>query len=424
MTNKDSGVRWLYSQLPELTARGVLSEQAANALRQHYGTPAARSGVSMLVAMTAVLAALLIGSGVILLLAANWDLFPRAVRTAMAFIPLVVTQALGVFVLLRRMDSMGWRESVALLNSLAVAAAIALVSQIYHIPGDFVGFMLVWMLLTLPAIYLMRSAAATLLYLWLAMTWTVANSESNWPWGWALFVAVLPVTLPMIARGGLRAWWLAMAAMVCGGILLGVTSNAAHMHGIWIPTFAGYLGVLYVAGVALRPDELHPFRWVGFAAIGTLSLIFTWSGFWSVESGDARSGAIAATAICSLAVIGGMVAATLAFVRSIPVNPFAAVFPFVALVGYGLVLAGQQWAAALLFNLYVLALAVMALRSGLARGRFAETNAGMLLLTALIVMRFFDTDVGFLVRGLAFIAAGVGFLVVNVLLLKQRKAEA
>jgi uncharacterized membrane protein YgaE (UPF0421/DUF939 family) len=66
----------------------------------------------------------------------------------------------------------------------------------------------------------------------------------------------------------------------------------------------------------------------------------------------------------------------------------------------------------------------MALRSGLARGRFAETNAGMLLLTALIVMRFFDTDVGFLVRGLAFIGAGVGFLVVNMLLLKRRRTEA
>jgi hypothetical protein len=39
-------------------------------------------------------------------------------------------------------------------------------------------------------------------------------------------------------------------------------------------------------------------------------------------------------------------------------------------------------------------------------------------------MRFFDTDVGFLVRGLAFIGAGVGFLVVNILLLKRRRTEA
>ncbi len=121
-------------------------------------------------AVTAVLGALLIGSGIILVLAANWDLFPRVVRTVLAFVPLLASQELGAFVLLRNADSMGWRESVALLNSLAVAAAIALVSQIYHLQGDFVEFMLVWMLLTLPAIYLMNSAAATLLCLGLAMT--------------------------------------------------------------------------------------------------------------------------------------------------------------------------------------------------------------------------------------------------------------
>ena len=424
MAKNDSGVRWLYSELPQLTARGVLSEDAAAALRAHYGTPSVRSGVSLLVGMTAVLAALLIGSGVILLLAANWDLFPRVVRTALAFIPLLVTQVLGAFVLLRRMGSMPWRESVALLNSLAIAAAIALVSQIYHMPGDFTAFMLVWMLLTLPAIYLLRSAAATLLYLWLAMAWTLSATREHWHWGWLLFAAVLPLMLPLIMRGGMRAWWLAMAGMICGGILLGATANQAHMHGIWIPAFAGYLGLLYVAGVALRPDELHPFRWVGFAAIGTLSLIFTWGDFWSPESADTRSGAIAATIICGLSVVGGMVAAVIGFMRSIPVNPFAAAFPFVAVVAYGFVVAREQWVAALLFNLYVLALSVMALRTGLARGRFAETNAGMLLLTALIVMRFFDTDVGFLVRGLAFIAAGVGFLIVNVMLLKRRRAEA
>ena len=423
MAKNDSGVRWLYSQLPELTAGGVLSEQAAIALRQHYGTPKTRTGVSVLVAMTAVLAALLIGSGVILLLAANWDSFPRVVRTTMAFIPLVVSQALGAFVILRKIDSTGWRESVALLNSLTVAAAIALVSQIYHIPGDFTGFLLVWMLLTLPAIYLMRSAAATLLYLWLAMVWTLADARQNWPWGWVLFAAVLPIMLPLITRGGMRAWWLAMAGMICGGILLGATSNQAHMHGLWTSTFAGYLGLLYVAGVALRPDELHPFRWVGFAAIGALSVVFTWNEFWSAESGNA-TGAVAATVVCALAIVGGMAAAAIAFVRNIPVNPFAAAFPLVALVAYGLAVAEKEWAAALLFNLYVFALSVMALRTGLARGRFAETNAGMLLLTALIVMRFFDTDVGFLIRGLAFIAAGVGFLIVNMLLLKRRKVEA
>jgi uncharacterized membrane protein len=425
VAKNETAVRWLYSQLPELTARGIVSEHAAAALRQHYGPVEERSGVRIVVAVTAVLGALLIGSGIILLLAANWDLFPRAVRTAMAFIPLVTTQALGAFVLLRKTESMAWRESVALLNSLAVATAIALVGQIYHLPGDATGFLLLWLLLTLPAMYLLRSAAATLVYLSLAMAWTLDSTARNWPWGWLLLLAALPLMLPLIRRGGMRAWWLAMAVMICGGVLLGATASEAHMRGIWIPAFAGYLAMLYVAGVALRPDELHPFRWVGFAAIGVLSLVFTHGWFWEARSiTDAAISGLAASIVCGLVVLAGVVASALGFMRGVPVNPFAAVFPWVVLVAYGLAVANLPAASALLMNLYVFALAVTALRSGLARARFAETNAGMLLVTALIVMRFFDTDVGFLVRGLAFIAAGVGFLVVNIGLLKRRKAEA
>ena len=424
MQNNDAGIRWLYSQLPDLTARGVLTEQSAAALREHYGAPKTRTSTSMVVAVTAVLGALLIGGGIILLLAANWDLFPRVVRTALAFLPLLASQALGAFVLLRKTDAMGWREGAALLNSLAVAASIAIVSQIYHIPGEFYGFLLVWMLLTLPAVYLLRSAAAMLLYLALMILWTLSKTADLWPWGWLLLAAVLPLMVPMIKRGGLRAWWLAIAGMIAGGILLGATASHAHMHGIWIPAFAGFLAMLYVAGVALRPDELHPFRWVGFAAIGVLSLVFTYAGFWDHHSIVKTSvGGVVATGVCGLAILSGMAAASIAFVRRIPVNPFAAVFPFVTLLAFGVTFAAEQWAAALLMNVYVFALAVMALRSGLARAKFAETNAGMLLLTALIVMRFFDTDVGFLLRGLAFIAVGVGFLVVNAMLLKRRKAE-
>jgi hypothetical protein len=277
----------------------------------------------------------------------------------------------------------------------------------------------------LPAIYLLRSAAATLLYLALAMVWTSSDTERYWPWGWLLLAAVLPLMVPMIMRGGLRAWWLAMSGMIAAGILLGTTAGRAHIDGIWIPAFAGYLALLYVAGVALRPNELHAFRWIGFAAIGALSLVFTYAGFWDARTiAESSLSSVAATVVCALALIGGMAAAALAFVRRVPVNPFAAAFPFVTLLAFGLAYALRPGAAALLMNLYVFALAVMALRAGLARGRFAETNAGMFLLTALIVMRFFDTDVGFLMRGLAFIAAGAGFLVVNMIVLKRRKGEA
>ncbi|MEM6542707.1 MAG: DUF2157 domain-containing protein, partial [Bacteroidota bacterium] len=50
-------------------------------------------------------------------------------------------------------------------------------------------------------------------------------------------------------------------------------------------------------------------------------------------------------------------------------------------------------------------------------------NYGLLILTALVVCRFFDTDLSFVVRGIMFVSVGAGFFVANYLMLKKRKAN-
>jgi hypothetical protein len=59
--------------------------------------------------------------------------------------------------------------------------------------------------------------------------------------------------------------------------------------------------------------------------------------------------------------------------------------------------------------------------AGVRDRRLSVVNGGMLVLAALIICRFFDSDLGFVVKGLAFIAVGVGFLVTNLLLVKRTK---
>ena len=45
----------------------------------------------------------------------------------------------------------------------------------------------------------------------------------------------------------------------------------------------------------------------------------------------------------------------------------------------------------------------------------------MIVIAGLVVVRFFDTEVGFVAKGLAFIAVGVGFLVANVIMARRLK---
>jgi drug/metabolite transporter superfamily protein YnfA len=74
----------------------------------------------------------------------------------------------------------------------------------------------------------------------------------------------------------------------------------------------------------------------------------------------------------------------------------------------------------LLLNLFGLALGLFTLIRGVRAGRIYEANLGMVVIAALALARFFDSDFEFVIRGIAFIAVGVGFLVTNLIVFKRR----
>ncbi|HVF71676.1 MAG TPA: DUF2157 domain-containing protein [Chthoniobacterales bacterium] len=130
-----SGLRWLLAELPELVNQGVVPPETAESLRRHYSsdTEAPRRLGFIL---SAILGSLLVGAGIVLLVAHNWDFLSRTTRCAIAFAPLILSQALAIFVFLRRNNSTAWRESAAILNVASIGTGIALVSQTYQIQGD------------------------------------------------------------------------------------------------------------------------------------------------------------------------------------------------------------------------------------------------------------------------------------------------
>jgi len=78
------------------------------------------------------------------------------------------------------------------------------------------------------------------------------------------------------------------------------------------------------------------------------------------------------------------------------------------------------------FNLYLFVLGVYTISSGVRRGELGMTNGGMGILALLFIVRFFDSDLGFVVRGIAFILIGSGFLFANLVMARRfrnRKGE-
>jgi hypothetical protein len=74
-----------------------------------------------------------------------------------------------------------------------------------------------------------------------------------------------------------------------------------------------------------------------------------------------------------------------------------------------------------LVNLLILALGVMAIKIGADKFHFGILNYGLLIISILIVCRFFDTNMSFVLRGLLFVGVGVGFFATNYMMLKKQK---
>lgn len=79
--------------------------------------------------------------------------------------------------------------------------------------------------------------------------------------------------------------------------------------------------------------------------------------------------------------------------------------------------------AVVLINLYVFTIGVLTIRDGARQDNLGILNYGLLVITALVVCRFFDTDLSFVVRGILFVSVGIGFFATNYWMIKKRKTN-
>jgi len=376
--------------------------------------------------------ALLVGAGLVLILAHNWDQLARPARAAAAFLPLLATQGLMGWTLWRRPESTALREAGAGLLAAALAACIALISQTYQVPGDVGGFLLTCALLVLPLVYLANATLAALLYLIGVAVWALLPEEraANCLYYYPLAALLLPHALsalhqhPYGPRIRLLGWFGA-------GSMVVATAGAAAWAGEswWMPTLAAVYGLMAATGGLWRSpealDALRPFRLAGAGGVWAVSLAATVKSFYDIPLHHAqapwRLGELGGT---GLLLAAGVLALLVGYLRGRRGELAALVYGFCPLAVLVAVAAQQGsevgWAPVCM-NLYPVALGLALLYEGFGRGSAVAVNGGMALLTLLAVVRFLDSDISFVVRGIGFMAVGLCFLAANVVLHRTRK---
>jgi uncharacterized membrane protein len=252
-------IRWLRGQLPELVSSGAITSDNAQAIGRYYDLSEAKSSFGFVLLASA--GAALIGAGIILLVAHNWDDLSRATRTMIAFLPLVIAQGLAGFALMKRNESQPWREGVAIFDVAAVGTAISLISQTYQIQGTFANFMMVWLLLSIPIVYLFRTTLGAIAYIIGTVVWL--SAETSWLvkrpeelWFWVLLLLVVPHYVMTFRQDRASrttttlSIFLVIAATI--GLGYGAESTRANLGAI---EYAGLFAGVYLWGIRFFSGE-------------------------------------------------------------------------------------------------------------------------------------------------------------------------
>ncbi|MDD2716773.1 MAG: DUF2157 domain-containing protein [Candidatus Wallbacteria bacterium] len=427
---------WLRNELLQLKKLGVLQEDAIENLRQYYGKEV-KPGINWGMVLLSIIGTTLIGSGVILILAHNWDLLSRPARTFLSFIPLLIGQSAVLFTLYRKKDSIPWKEGAGILLFFAIGSSIALVGQTYHIEGDPGKFVLTWMLLSAPLIFILDSASISIFYLYGILFWT-EYGRNELPFFYLFFSLLSTVAIIYLlivlkrdlfsVRSLILTWafsiWLAPAvACTFGG----------HVRGLWIVVYSSLFGSMYLCGRLFfdRMESLkkNPLRLIGYFVSLIICFILTFSDTWRDIGWDKSPRAytwridyttwqmdyvLAGLLLAGFLILAARYLHRLELESLVLAVPLLSTSAFAA-SGFGPLGSWMNW----IYNLLFLALGCTKIWQGIQVRRLSTLNLGMIAVMVLIMARFFDSDLGLLTRGVIFIVLGSLFLGVNLFVSKS-----
>ena len=101
----------IFNQLHELQNQGVITTETALDISNYYKSKNKESS-SRLTVIYSVIGSILIGLGLILLFAHNWDEMSKIAKTIVAIAPLAITQISGGYFIYKKPDNLAAREGI------------------------------------------------------------------------------------------------------------------------------------------------------------------------------------------------------------------------------------------------------------------------------------------------------------------------
>lgn len=412
----------LKKELQELLEAKIIDELTAEKISAFYNKKEIESPNKLMFTF-GVIGSLLIGLGIILIIAHNWDDLPKIMKLAIAFLPLLVGLVFCGFAYFNSKNNVGWKESSAVFLMLSLGANISLISQIYNVSGSLSSFIFLWMLLTIPVIYIMDSMIVALLFI-IGITYYQIETVYGYPkiedyYYWILLVLFLPFYLFHFFQNKTSNAVSFMNWMVPLSITISFGGLAKHNEE-WM--FVGYMalfGMFYLIGnfslFSTQKKLTNGYRYIGM--IGTIVLLYSLSFKWfwkNLIHEDIKGWFNSIEFILSILLI--LINLFLLAIQ----NKYKSVSNFDYYGSISLwflpifTLGLSTWIIPMiLINIVILSICIYYIYTGIHQKDLSTMNFGLIVLSILIICRFLDSNLSFVNRGLIFITIGLCFFFAN-----------
>ncbi|MDA8233422.1 MAG: DUF2157 domain-containing protein [Clostridia bacterium] len=254
---------------------GIINETQAGAILSRYNNLRQKDEGGRLVTILAIIGAILLGAGVIMFFAANWQAMAKGLKVAIVLGSVIIAYAAGYYLTFEKQNYPRVGRALIFLGTVLYGAGIWLIAQIFHISSHYPNGVLFWFLGIIPVVLVCRSLSVLIEVSLLLTLWTVLEQTGFENYNW-LYLPLLAVILGLgyyiksrVATG------LTLAGTVFWMVLGGFVSfkGISEIQGIWfvflLVMVLGWL--IYSMGNLQGMMEKFSFMKISFQIVGLLA---------------------------------------------------------------------------------------------------------------------------------------------------------
>jgi uncharacterized membrane protein len=176
-----SRLSWLIKETKKWVSSGIITVDQADQIIGVYPAESKNRLISVLL----LLGAILLGTGIILFFASNWQIIPKWGKISLVIIPLLLFHAAAQ---LTSENYPRLSQALTLLGCIMFGTGIWLIAQVFHINAHFPNGVLFWLLGVLPVAFILREELPLGLSAMLLAMWVLAEQSSS---VWIIFIAMM-----------------------------------------------------------------------------------------------------------------------------------------------------------------------------------------------------------------------------------------